>query len=63
MIPNPPRPGPHRYAWGPFPWYLVFSDGGRTVKRWRTRREAAQAYKALRLEKNLRRRSLGKVTR
>jgi hypothetical protein len=50
MRKNPPRPGVHRYAWGSHPWYLVFTDGTHTRRRWRTRREAAEAYKVLRLK-------------
>jgi hypothetical protein len=47
--PNPPRPGPHRAAWGAKPWYIVFKNGRRYYKRFRTRREAAREYKYLRM--------------
>ena len=53
MTPNPPRPGPHRYAWGPFPWYIVFRDGGHTRRRFKTKREAAEWYRSWRLKQKM----------
>lgn len=48
VSPNPPRPGPRRYAWGPFPWYFVMPDGRYSLKRYRTQAEAREAYRATR---------------
>jgi hypothetical protein len=43
---NPPRPGPHRAAWGKKPWYIVMPSGKRLRQHFRTKREATEAYRA-----------------
>ena len=47
MIPakNPPRPGPHRLAWGKKRWYNVHKDGRRSREQYKTRAEALAAYR------------------